>query len=685
MITQHTATSTSPARDGWWRQPFSVFQSNLQEIDATLDVEQALDFIQEYGADTWLINTGGIASFHPTDLPFQTRVPYLADRPSGDLIGDAVEAAHRRGVKIISRMDFSKVAQPIAAEHPEWLFVSPTGQPQTYNTLTTACPCGAYYQQRSLDILDEVIDRYPVDGFFFNWFSFSERDYSRNYHGVCHCDSCRPAFAEFGGGRPLPDGPESESYPTWLAFSAEVLARLTGRISDHIATRRPDAGLVLGRGAPIVYHEANNAFGRELWLHSTSESVSAHVTGSPDIALMVNSVSFIDMPYRMAGEQPEHFVQYLVQAIARGGNPSTYIMGAPGRIPYANLAESTMITQFHRRHRELYGILRPAAEIAVVRPNRLRSASPGYAESVEELRGLYSTLQEAHSPFDVLAVEQIEAMAEAASLGRYRVIILPDLGELPPAAATALDRWVRDGGRLVITGSSGVTDAGAVQLDTAPARMRFGSTLTGDQLWSSYVTDQPQPELGDYRYSPPIIPVYGGYARYVWKPRSVKSGQYLPQAPFGPPEKCYGHTGSADPDRVTLDSGSGSVVQLPWTIGRSYREFGSTIVRDHFRTMIDDLIRPRVTAELPEQVELFLGAAGDDLIVHLLNQSGARRRSVGPHLPISGGRLMINDLDRAPEVELLVATEPAKVSLDARTAVIELPTLDLFEVIKITL
>ena len=63
---------------------------------------------------------------------------------------------------------------------------------------------------------------------------------------------------------------------------------------------------------------------------------------------MVNSVSFVDMPYRMAGEQPEHFAQYLLQAIARGGNPSTYIMGAPGRIPYANLPYSTHITKFHR-------------------------------------------------------------------------------------------------------------------------------------------------------------------------------------------------------------------------------------------------------------------------------------------------------------------------------------------------
>ena len=54
--------SPSDRAGGWWRKPFSVFQTNLQEMDAVLDVEQALDFIENYGSDTWLINTGGIVS-----------------------------------------------------------------------------------------------------------------------------------------------------------------------------------------------------------------------------------------------------------------------------------------------------------------------------------------------------------------------------------------------------------------------------------------------------------------------------------------------------------------------------------------------------------------------------------------------------------------------------------------------
>src|SRR3954453_23860942 len=117
----------------WWRRPFRMYQTNLREIDAGMDVNKVLDVIEDYGANAWLLNGGGILAFHPSDLPFQTRNPYLADRSSGDFVGDALVAAQRRGVRVFARMDFSKVSSRIAAEHPDWLFVGPDGSKQVYN------------------------------------------------------------------------------------------------------------------------------------------------------------------------------------------------------------------------------------------------------------------------------------------------------------------------------------------------------------------------------------------------------------------------------------------------------------------------------------------------------------------------------------------------------------------------
>jgi hypothetical protein len=672
------------AGERWWRRAFSVFQTNLQEIDALMDVDQVLDTIQDYGADTWLINTGGIVSFYPTDLPFQTRNPFLPSRPSGDLIGDAVAAAHGRGIRVIARLDFSKVAASIAGEHPEWLFVSPDGRHQIYNTLVSTCPSGDYYQHRSLDVIDEVLDRYPVDAFFFNWMKFNELDYSRAYHGVCHCANCRTAFAEYSD-EPLPTGPQSSTYPQWMRFAQESITVLSRRIADHIAAWRPDTGLVLRNGAPIVYHEANNAFGREFWPHATAEAISAHVSARPEISTLVNSVSFVDMPYRMAGEQPELFAQYLIQAIARGGNPSTYIMGAPGRIPYANLPLGREITRFHRAHRDVYAQLRPAATTALVRPDRLRADSAdAFAESVEEFRGAYTSLKETHHPFDVVAVEQIEKMARDDALRRYSLIVLPHLGPLGAATAAALDAFVEGRGNLLLTGSSGLTGDGAVELATSPALMRVGDPMTGKALWSTFVTDRDQPGIAEYHYAGPMIPVFGSYTRFVWKPGVTKAGFVLPQAPYGPPEKCYGHTGSDDPAAVHVRHGAGGVTVVPWSVGRTYREFGTSEVRDHLVAEVRSLARPRVSANLPEQVELIVGR--DDAgghVLHLINQSGAKRRSFGPHVPIAGGRVRLHDVAGTWRATALVSGEELPLGRDGNDLDIDLPRLELFEVVHV--
>ena len=78
------------------------------------------------------------------------------------------------------------------------------------------------------------------------------------------------------------------------------------------------------------------------------------VQASVNVPVLVNAVTFMDMPYRMAGEEPEHFAQYFAQTLSRGGNPSTYIMGTPGQIPYPCLPVAGEITRFLKRWRHVY-------------------------------------------------------------------------------------------------------------------------------------------------------------------------------------------------------------------------------------------------------------------------------------------------------------------------------------------
>ncbi|STZ58237.1 family 10 glycosylhydrolase [Mycolicibacterium tokaiense] len=668
----------------WWASPFAMFQTNLREVDATMDVGAVADAVAAFGADTWLVNGGGIMSFYPTDLPFQTRNPFLDARPGGDLLGDAVEAAHARGLRLLARMDFSKVSQAIADAHPQWCFVGPDGRRQVYNGLVSVCPSAGYYQEKIFEVIDEVLDRYDIDGFFFNWLTFNEVDYSGRYWGVSQNASSKAGFAEFSGGLELPTGPDSPHYDLWRRYSSGVIQELTHRINTHIRGRRPNVGLIR---SDIVFYEANNEVGRELWHHATGEAVSAFRSREPQRPVVVNSVAFIDMPYRLAGEQPQHFAQYLLQAMARGANPSTYIMGVPGDIPNAALESAGEIVRFHRDHRAVYTDLGPGARVGLVRPDRLAQDLARHEQSTQEFRGLYAALQQAHIAFDVLPAEGIAEMNSTGGLRRYRLLVIPDVPSLPTEVIAALDTFVDAGGRVALTGRSGFGDTGHGVLAATPAIRITDAVDDAEQLKSTYVTAADQVADG-VRFGASLVPVYGVHYDVELRRDADTRGSHLARAPFGPPEKAYGNQPDGQPAFVLgAPSGAlgGRVGLVPWTIGRSFHELGLTSIRDTFLELVHELAGDDlgVTAQLPEQAEITVQQRPDLMVVHVLNLSGARRKSFGPEIDISDGRLIIPMQPGAVTVRSLVTESDLATEWDGGRVVVRLPKIGLYDVITI--
>jgi hypothetical protein len=641
----------------WWHEPFRTFQTNLREIDAGLDVDRVLDRIEDFGANAWLLSVGGIVSNHPTDLPAQTRNPGLVQRGSGDLVGDAVAAAHARGVRLLARMDFSKVDRRRAEEHPEWCFVGPDGEWQVYNGLTSVCPSAPYYQRESFAVVDEVLSRYDVDGFFFNWASYNERDYSGRYRGVCQCLSCVRAF-----GGPLPTGPGDNGYAEWRRFARAMIDEFCGRMRERIAARRPEAPLIMGDTADIVFHEANNQVGRALWHHRTAEHVSAARTFRPQVPVFANAVGFVDMPYRLAGEEPEHMAQYLVQAISRGANPSTYVMGTPDDSRYECLDVAARITRHHRDHQHVYTDLVPAARVVLVRPDPL----DGEPAATVEFQGLYRAMLERHVPFDVLGEERL---GHWDRLGEYAVVVLPDLGALEPAAVAALDACT---GSVVTTGSSGF-DGAAAQLAGSPVRERLAVRDGVEAVRSMHL-------LPDGEAAFPV-PVIGAYHVVAAADGARSAMKVLSRAPYGPPEKCHGHVELAHPG---LLSGNGGTV-LPWTVGRAYREVGLSAHRDLFVDAVLDAapVPVAVETDLPEQVEVVLGRSRAGLVVHVVNLTGAGPQRFGSPVTVHGARLWVPWAGPVARVRALRASiDLAVTERDGRPG-IDLPPLGLFEVLVI--
>lgn len=664
----------------WWRQPFRMLQTNLREIDGGMDVDRCLDDIEAHGANAWLVNGGGILSFYPTDLEFQTRNPYLAERPSGDLLGDALAAARARGLRILARMDFSKVSADVAARHPDWLFSTADGRRQEYQGQVSVCPSGPYYQEKVFEILTELSTRYPVDGFFINWMSFNEMDYSYRNWGICQCGACQDRFAEFSGGMTLPRSEEDAAYATWRGYRTWTLDDLTARYRTHIADLLPEAALILGEKADILFHEANTKIWRDFWAHSTQQVISTSKSRRPEVPVLVNSAVFVDMPYRYAPIQDEHYAMYFAQAIARGANPSTYTMGPPSDAPFADLPAGGAVTRFHRDHHESYVDLRPAATVLIVADDG--GGRRGTFEEVVdmELRGTYEALQREHVPFDVGGAKDLPLHTSADRESPYSVIVLADIGPLSDDAATALDAWVERGGRLIATGGSGI-EGTRIQLATSPAARRTAVHTDAETLKNTYIAEE-TPGVGDGydRRSP----VWGAYHYLDIVEEAERRQTVLAQVPFGPPEKCHGTRPTQYPGVAIRRVGEGAHAVLPWLPGSThYRlgtpESGRILARLTRELLGDDRI---VEADLPEQLEVTVQRGPRGLLVHVLNFSGVQRNSIGPAIPVGGGSLWVATGPGATAAAL-VAGQDLTVRADGDGVRIALPEIGLFDVIEV--
>jgi len=673
-----------PATTPWWHSPFRTFQTNLREIDAGLDVEAVLDAIEDHGADTWLLSVGGIIANHPSRLASQTVNPRLSERPSGDLVGDATAAAQARGLRVLARMDFSKIDAARAERHPEWCFVSPEGEPQIYNGYCSVCPSGEYYQREMFDIVAEVLEKYPIAGFFFNWMSFNEVDYSRRYQGVCHCEACRRGVATAAPGIALPSGPEDPGYSRWKQYSDGVLEDLHERMRAHVRHLAPQAALIQGDRADITFHEANNAVGRPLWHQATADAVDAARSPDPARPVFVNAVAFVDMPYRWAGEDPRHLEQYAVQSLAHGAQPSTYIMGTPADSPFPGLAASARITRFHRDHQEHYTGLVSTARTALVRPT-------GGARARTEFEGWHAALSEAHIPASVIRPDALPALAR----DRFDLVILPDLGALPPDAVAALADFLGRGGAVITTGSSG-WDAGVHQLDPDAEHLHQKAVLDTEESLRSLHLDIGD-SLDPHRREGPVhVPALGEYRALGLSGASAhRTGAaahgagagwpVLGRALYGPPEKCYGNEATGHPGRVAWQVGDGRVTVIPWLPGTVLRELGLSLVGEALAGLAVHLGGPdlRWDSTLPAHVRIVPGRGARGALVHLLNRSGERPQRFVDPAPTAPAELGI-PCDQEPSgVRALVAEREIDWSWAAGTLRVKVPSIDVFEVLEV--
>ena len=533
-----------PTDDEWWLRPHRMIQTNLREIDATMDLDSYVQDIKDFQADVVLFNVGGIVANYPTDLEFHWRNTYM----KGDLVGAVLERLHAEGIRMIGRFDFSKINEKFAAQHPDWLYVSESGQNVNYNGQVHTCVSGGYQQEYMLKILSEAVDRYPLDGVFFNMIGYQRSDYSGNYHGLCQCENCKRLFKEYAGLElPATVQENSPTYRKYLQFTSDMTDRQFNRVNRLLKSKRSSLALCTytKEGIDIIRQESNDALGSGTYDDTHRAKRTLLDAGRRQLANA--AVYFIDIPFRHTSVAPYLTGRRLFQQMINGAWVDFYCIGPLHRQEdRLGLDIVRDIYRFHAANEQFLVDTKPAAQVALF---------PG---KNTEYMGMLQILCENQIPFELVQLD-------LPRLEKYEIVIVPGADGLKDGQITALDQYIERGGKALITGR---IPEGLQCLRS----LKFKATRAPEK--GSYIRIRPEDRD---RLDRPIfnkldlVFLQGVFHVYQSDEETAGLLRLIPGDMFGPPEKCYYRNVSDVPALFYRQYGKGSAAYFPWEIGSHYQ------------------------------------------------------------------------------------------------------------------
>jgi hypothetical protein len=578
------------AADGWWmREPIRWVQTNLRQTDADLDASHLIAQLEEMRANVLLFGMGGIVAYYPTQAQFHYTSPNL---PRGrDLFGDVLRIAHQHKIRVVGRFDFSKTQPQVYRAHPEWFFRKADGEPVTYNGLYSTCINGGYYRVAAMAILSEALDKYDVDGLFFNMFGNQSRDYSGVDVGLCNCYVCKRKYREMFH-EDLPDTP-NDHYRRFMFVSSREVAAAIGNL---IRSKRPDAGYFnyIQESTDGIMSESNTAVNRPLplWPYSASDNVNRARNSQPSKMSINLDMQFVDYAWRFATVSRNEIALRIWENVANGGAATFEVNGTLDQQDRQAINAASPIFRWLAANQQYYAREESAARVLLLGAPQ----QSGHTYQTDSYRGVFRLLSEEHIPFAVS--DNLDRLEK----GKFDLVIATDW------APSELETYVRRGGHALVISHKPPEFPIAKIVQPWPDmkgyfRIRDKELLPTLNETDLLMTDGPYTEL---------------------QPDSSAALTLVPPSMIGPPE--FIHIDQKDtekPGLVIKNSGKGEIAWIPWDLGLLYYRLSLPAHKALFRDLIDHLVQNRqLKTDAHPLLEMTLMQQGRRSILHLINLSG---------------------------------------------------------------
>lgn len=672
--------------DQWWENPYRLIQTNLREIDVTLDAKDLIKKVIDFHANVLLINVGGIVAFYPTMLEFHHRNDFLKN----DMVKDIIEEAHLHNIKVVGRFDFSKAHREVYEAHPEWFWLRSDGKPVVYNGLYHTCINGGYYQEYIFKILEEALNKYPVDGVFFNMFGYQVYDYSGNYHGICQCDGCKKRFREmYGKVLPLVEDYNDPAYRDYIEFRHKTSSELSERIYRFIKSRWPNIRVMFNsKYSDIIRMEVNRAIDRpqpewEHWSGEQAKYAKVFGKGKPFHSAVVY---FIDIPYRFVSESQGCLGLRFAQQLAEGAHLDFYVLGTLDQEDKKGFPIVKDIFNYHKLNEEHYKNLESIAKVGIIYSEDTRDyygKKDPLNRYIYSFRGAYRMLLENHHPFDIIPASLLGDNDILERLSRYELLVLPEVACISDIEADILDKFVEEGGAILATGST------SLYSNKGDWRGKYGLRCLGvshprfirEDMRSSYFRTDDMEEFGETH----LIILDGPYIYASLKDEAYTSLKLIPPQRYGPPEKCYPDLESDNPGVIWNNYGRGKTAYLPWRVDYLFYRHRLVDYSKLFDIIVKKLLRSggQIATTAPPQVGISIHrqTSTGNYLIHLVNFSGNNNTAYYDPIPIQKIILNIKVDDDFESAYLLRTNLEIPVVKERGLLKLQIPRLGLFEAV----
>lgn len=439
------------------------------------DVAGMADALAEAGVEEIIT----FAKCHTGFAYYPSRVGYPHPRMIGDAFGDVVGACKARGLRVLAYISFG-IDGEAGRRHPEWAQVSDpaVGPHLTEDHFIATCPYTPYIDDFMLPMIAEILDQYPVDGFFFD---------TMGAMGICHCGFCQQEFQE-AHGRAIPRDASDPDWGKYGAFRRERAWRVVGRVGQFILAR--DHALKVGF----------NWVGTSRYPERMPEGVTCLTCDYSTHGAQSLQASF-HAAYGKTSELPCDVMYTIINAgwgdwaprPLPGLEQTGVTIWAHGCKPYLGdrLHPTNRLDPMSARAIDFMGdvqrrVARAWPDVKAVQPNEILIVTGPRDQYGADMQG-FATDASAMVPLmgmHRLVLDAGYAMAIAPEdllaghLARAKVVILSENRAITAGTAQALRAFVEGGGRLLITGR--LPEAEGAGLD-------WIGVTRGEQPWQDHI------------------------------------------------------------------------------------------------------------------------------------------------------------------------------------------------------